>query len=96
MIVHQSAQSFHDVDPTPAGYPLGQPDQRLRTASQAVECPRCKRAEGAGEQSGGLDLRDVLRRADDGEQGKADIDLARVSSALRTAPAMCSLWWIGT
>ncbi|MDQ1049105.1 hypothetical protein [Streptomyces sp. V4I2] len=76
--VHEPAQSLHDVNPAPAGHPLRQPDQCIRTAGQALEAPCCEWAEGTGEQSDDLDQWNVVHRAHGSEQGQPDRDGGRI------------------
>ncbi|WP_430785603.1 hypothetical protein [Actinoplanes sp. G11-F43] len=53
-----AAQRLDDVDPPPAGDPVGQPDQRSRTATAALQCLRGQRGELVRQQPDGLDQRD--------------------------------------
>ncbi|MDT0386057.1 hypothetical protein [Streptomyces dubilierae] len=72
--VVESAESFNDIDTSPAGDSLGEPEQGFDSSFLSLEGVRRQRPEAVGEQSNGLNQWDVVSCSHNGEQGKPDGD----------------------
>ncbi|MFJ9968789.1 hypothetical protein [Streptomyces avermitilis] len=74
--VAESAKRFNDIDTSPAGDALGQPEQGLDSPCLPLECVRRQRPEAVGKQPDRLNQRNVVDCAHGSEQGKSNGDRA--------------------
>ncbi|WP_329157985.1 hypothetical protein OHB49_04135 [Streptomyces sp. NBC_01717] len=66
----EPAEGFHDVDPSPAGNSISEPEESLGASRPSLQGVCCKRTEPVGQQSNRLDQGNVVDRSHGGDQGE--------------------------